>query len=172
MSLRKNLNVLGNIQKRDLRTHFKFSSKAINQSICILLLVKSVYSYKYMDDRQNFNETSLSEKEEFCSKLNMEEITVAVYMHSKRVCKGFEIKKLGKYRDLYLKNDAQHLLDVFEDVRDMCLKVYHLDPSKFTSAPELGWQAALKKIEELLADFDLLSVAEKGIGGEICHKIC
>ena len=45
----------GNIQKRDLRTHFKFSSKAINKSTCILLLVKSVYSYEYMDDRQNFN---------------------------------------------------------------------------------------------------------------------
>ena len=27
----------------------------------------------------------------------------------------------------------------------MCLKNYHLDTVKFQSAPELSWQAALKK---------------------------
>ena len=35
----------------------------------------------------------------------MEDIIDADYMHAKRVCKDFEIKKLGKYYDLYLKCD-------------------------------------------------------------------
>ena len=34
-------------------------------------------------------ETSLAEKEEFYSNLNMEDITDADYMHAERVCKDF-----------------------------------------------------------------------------------
>ena len=43
-----------------------------------------------MDDWEKFNETTLPEKEEICSNLNMEEITDADYMY--RFCKDFEIK--------------------------------------------------------------------------------
>ena len=39
------------------------------------------------------NETSLPQKEEFYSNLNMENITDVDYMHAKRACKDFEIKK-------------------------------------------------------------------------------
>ena len=55
-----------------------------------MLLKKGVYPYEYMDEWENFNETSLPEKEEFYSKLNMEDITDADYIHAKRVCKGFQ----------------------------------------------------------------------------------
>ena len=41
-----------------------------------------------------FNETSLPEKEEFCSNLNMEDITDADYMHAKSVCKDFEVENM------------------------------------------------------------------------------
>ena len=47
--------------------------------------------WKYMDDWEKFSETSLREKEEFYSHLNMEDITDADYAHTKRVCKFFEI---------------------------------------------------------------------------------
>ena len=43
---------------------------------------------------------------QFYSNLNMEDITDADYMHVKRVCKDFEMKKLGEYHDLYLKRDT------------------------------------------------------------------
>ena len=46
-----------------------------------------------MDDWEKFNEITLPEKEEFYGNLNMEDITNADYMHVKRVCKDFEIKK-------------------------------------------------------------------------------
>ena len=52
---------------------------------------------------------------------------------------------LGEYCDLYLKNDALLLADIFENFREICLKIYHLDPAKFLSTPALAWQAALKK---------------------------
>ena len=80
-----------------------------------------------------FNETSLPEKEDFFSHLNLEDITNADYAHAKEVCK--EIKNLGEYRDLYVQSDILLLADVFENFRNMCLKIYELDPGKFLSAP-------------------------------------
>ena len=56
----------------------------------------------------------------------------------------------------------------------MCLEIYHLDPTKFLSAPELAWQAALKRTEvklELLTDVDMLLMVEKGIRRGICHAL-
>ena len=50
----------------------------------------------------------------------MEDITDADYMHAKRVCKGFEINKLGEYHDLHFKNEALLLADVFENLKEMC----------------------------------------------------
>ena len=41
---------------------------------------------------EKFNETSLAEKEDFYSHLNMEDITDENYAHAKRVCRDFEIK--------------------------------------------------------------------------------
>ena len=68
-----------------------------------------------MDGWEKFNETTLHEKEEFYSNLNMEDITDEDYMHGKRVCNDFEIKNLGEYHDLYLKSDTLLLPDVFEN---------------------------------------------------------
>ena len=76
----------------------------------------------------------------------MEYITDADYIHGKSVCKGFEIKQLGEYHDLYLKSDTLLLANFFENFRKMCLKIYHLDSAKFLSAPRLTWQAALKRL--------------------------
>ena len=97
-------------------------------------------------------------KEEFYTNLNVDDITDADYMHAKRVFEDFEIKNLAEYHYLYLKSDTSLLADVFEN-RKMYLKIYHLDPLKFLSAPGLGMQAALKKTEvklELLTDMDVL----------------
>ena len=59
-----------------------------------VIIKKDVYPYECMDEREKFNETTLPEKEEFYSNLNMEDITDAAdYMHLKRICKDFEIRK-------------------------------------------------------------------------------
>ena len=83
-------------------------------------------------------------------------------------------KNLGEYHDLYLKSDTLLLADVFENFRKVCLKIYHLDPVKFLSAPGLAWLLALKKSEvklESLTDIDMLLMVKKGIKGGICHAI-
>ena len=95
---------------------------------------KGVYAYEYMEYCKKLNETSLPEKEDFYSHLNMEDITDADYAHAKRVCKDFEIKHLGEYHDLYVQSDTLLLADVFENFRNMCLDMYKLDPAKSFSA--------------------------------------
>ena len=58
--------------------------------------------------------------------------------------------------------------------RNMCLKIYKLDPAKFLSAPGLAWQAALKKTKvklDGLTDINMLIMVEKCITGGICHSI-
>ena len=49
----------------------------------------------------------------------MEDITDA---DAKRVCKDFEIKKLGEYHDLYVQSDTLLLADLFENFRNICIK--------------------------------------------------
>ena len=65
-----------------------------------------------MDDWEKFNETSLPEKEDFYTHLNMGDFIDADYAHAKRVCKDFEIKNLGEYHDLYLQSDTLLLADL------------------------------------------------------------
>ena len=86
------------------------------------MLQKGAYPYEYKYDREKFNETSLPEKEEFYSHLNMEDITDAYYVHAKRVCKDFEIKQLGEYHDLFVQSDALLLADVLRTL-EICLKI-------------------------------------------------
>ena len=74
---------------------------------------------------------------------------------------------------MYVQSDTLFLADVFENFRNMCLKIYKLDPTRFLSAPGLAWQAALKKTKvklDLLTDIDMLIMVEKGIRGGICDS--
>ena len=49
------------------------------------LFQKSVYLYEYMDEKEKFSETSLPEKENCYSELDMEDITDANYAPTERV---------------------------------------------------------------------------------------
>ena len=100
-----------------------------------------------MDNWERFDETSLTNKELFYSSLNMENIDDIDYRHGYNVFKKFKLKTLGEYHDLYVQSDTLLLADVFENFRNMCIKVYELDPAHFLSLPGLAWQACLKKNE-------------------------
>ena len=63
-------------------------------------------------------------KKAFYSNLNMEDITDADYIHANKVFKKFKLKHLGDYHDLYVQSDTLLLSDVFENFRNMCIKVY------------------------------------------------
>ena len=131
------------------------------------MLRKVICPYEYMNDWKTFYERSLPEKENF---LNKQDIAGVDYAHAERACKDFEIKSLGEY----FQGDTSLLADVFENFRNICLKIYELDPSKFDSALVLTWEAALKKTKIkliFLTNIDMLLMTEKGIRGEIFHSI-
>ena len=75
---------------------------------------------------------------------------------------------------MYAQNNILLLADVFKNFRNICLKIYELDPEIFFSAPGLAWRAAFKKTKlnfGLLTDVDRLLMVEKGIRGPICYSI-
>ena len=157
--------------KKNFNNTYSFCNNVLNKFV--LLLRKGVYPYEYMDSWEKFNEASLPSKEDFYSNLNMEDIDDIDYRHSNNVFKGFKLENLGDYHDLYVQSDTLLLADVFNNFRDMC-KEYELDPAHFLSLSGLAWQAYLKKTNielELLTDYDMLLMVEKGITGGICHSI-
>ena len=149
---------------------YQFSNGDLNEFV--LLLRKGVYPYEYMDNWEKFDETMLPPKKAFHSNLNLENISDENYAHAQKVWDVFKIKNLGEYHDLYVKIDTLLLSDIFEYFRNMCLDIYELDPAYFVSAPGLAWQACLKKTGvklELLTDYHMILMIEKGIRGGICQ---
>ena len=73
---------------------------------------------------------------------------------------------------MYARGDKLLLADVFKNFRDMCIKIYGLDPAHFLTASGLAWQACLKKtgVElELSTGIDMLLMLENGVRGRICQ---
>ena len=135
-----------------------------------LLLRKGVFPYDWFDSFNRLSSTSLPPKESFHSILNDSGITEEDYMHAQKVWETFRMKTMRDYHDLYLKSDVLLLSDVFENFRDVCLDNYRLDPIFYYTAPGLAWDACLKitKIElELLHDYEMLMMVEKGIRGGV-----
>ena len=62
---------------------YKFCNNDISKFI--LLLRKGVYPYEYMDRWKRFNETTLSNKKTFYSKLFLEDITDEDYIHAQKI---------------------------------------------------------------------------------------
>ena len=83
---------------------YEFCNEDINKFI--LFLRKGFYPYEYRDSWERFDETSLPDKEAFCSSLNMEDITDVDHRHAKRVFKSLNNKNLGNYHDLYVQRDT------------------------------------------------------------------
>ena len=135
-----------------------------------LLLRKGVFPYDWFDSFDRLSSTSLPPKESFHSILNDSGITEEDYQYAQKVWETFNMKTMRDYHDLYLKSDVLLLSDVFENFRDVCLDNYHLDPAFYYTAPGLAWDACLKitKIKlELLYDYDMLMMVEKGIRGGV-----
>ena len=157
---------------KKFKNTYSFCNNDINKFV--LLLRNGVYPYEYMDSWERFNETSLPTKEDFYSNFNMENIDDIDYRHGNNVFRIFILDNLGDYHDLYVQSDTLLLADVFENFRDMCIKVHELDPAHFVSLPRLAWQACLNKTDielELLTDYDMLLMVEEGIRGGIYHSI-
>ena len=84
------------------------------------------------------------------------------------------MNNLGEHHDMYVQSNTLLLADVFENFRNICLKIFELDPANFLSATPLAWKSVFKKSKaklDLLTDIDMSLIVEKGIRGGICHSI-
>ena len=137
-----------------------------------LVTREGVYPYDYVSSLDKLSETCLPQKEEFYSHLNDEDISDEDYQHAIRVWNTFGCKTIRDYHNLYLKSDVLLLSDVFENFRKTCLKHYKLDPAHYYTSPGLAWDACLKETGQqlqLLHDYDMLMMFERGIRGGITH---
>ena len=76
-----------------------------------------------MDSPKKLKETELPPKEAFYSRLNDEGISDEDYKHARKVWKTFEMKNLEDHHNLYNRVDVLLLADVFENFRDVCIKI-------------------------------------------------
>ena len=149
---------------KNINTYFKENS--------LLLTRKGVYPYDYVSSIDILQETKLPSKDLFYSKLKDEHISDKDYQHAINVWNSLYCKTIQDYHDIYLKSDVLLLADVFENFRKTCLKHYKLDPCHYYTAPGLAWDACFKETNqnlELLKDYDMLMMFERGIRGGITH---
>ena len=149
---------------------FKNISKYYTPEEVELIKQKGFYPYEYMDVIEKFNDTKPPPREVFYSKLSGKGITEKNYKHVWNVWNTFKMKTFKDYHKLYNETDVLLLADVFENFRNLCLKIYGLDPVYYYTAPGLAWDACLKMTNinlELLSDPNMLLMFEKGIRGGI-----
>lgn len=136
-----------------------------------LLCRKGVYPYEYMSSWECYEEKKLPPIENFYSNLTNESINESEYKHAENVWNYFKIKNLGEYTDLYVKSDVLLLADIFEKFRKTCKNNYCLDPAFYLTAPSLSFDAMLLQTKvklELISDFEIVRLIQKGIRGGIC----
>ena len=149
---------------------FKNISKYYTPEEVELIKQKGFYPYEFMNTEEKFNDTKLPPREVFYSKLSGKGISEKDYKHACNVWNTFKMKTFKDYHKLYNETDVLLLADVFENFRNLCLKIYRLDPVYYYTAPGLAWDACLKMTNinlELLSDPNMLLMFEKGIRGGI-----
>ena len=149
---------------------FKNISKYYTPEEVELIKQKEFYPYEHMDSIEKINDTKPPPRKVFYSKLSGRGISEKNYKHVLNVWNTFKMKTFKDYHELYNETDVLLLADVFENFRDLCLKIYGLDPVYYFTAPGLAWDACLKMTDidlELLSDPDMLLMFEKGIRGGI-----
>ena len=136
-----------------------------------LLTRKRHFPYSYLDSFPKFEKPLPNYgddwKNTLTGKMDISEADVA---QAFKIYTLFGCRKLGDYHDVYLRTDVLILADVFEKFRQVCMKVYKLDPVHFFSAPNLSWDAMLITTRVdlgLLSDIDMLLFFERGIRGGI-----
>ena len=161
---------LDSLVKNLPKESFKNLTKFYKGKQLDLIKRKGVFPYDWFDSFDKLSAEHLPPKDEFYSRLNDSDISEEDYQHAQNVWETYRMKTMRDYHDLYLKSDVLLLSDVIENFRDVCMENYHLDPAFYYTAPGLAWDACLKitKIKlELLTDYDMLMMVEKGIRGGV-----
>ena len=91
----------------------------------VLLLIKGVYSYEYMESWGRFDET-LPEKKKLFTVIKALKTLKMLTAKILKKCLKIWIKNLDEYRDLYVQSDTLLLADVFGNFRNKCIEIMNL----------------------------------------------
>ena len=112
-----------------------------------LLERKGMFCYDYLDFFARFDEPALPPREAFFNKLGGVECSQANYAHAQHVWANFHYQSLKEYMALYLLSNICLLGDVFQVFQNNSLDEYQLNPAYFVSAPQLAYNALIKRID-------------------------
>ena len=101
-------------------------------------MLKSVHPYEYMDNIEKFNEIHLPKRLVFYICIDERDMSEADYDHAQCVWRTFQVSTLQAYQDLIMKTDVILLTDVFENFRNLSIRIYRFYPAHFYSAPGLA----------------------------------
>ena len=157
--------IVNSLKPEDLKItkHYFSNEKQFN-----LIRNKGIFPYEWFNRLDKLKETELPSIDEFYSTLKQKGITKKEYSRAKEIWDEFNCKSFEDYHDIYLKADVFLLADSFERFRDFFIEHHKIDPSYCFSSPGLTWECGLKYtgVElELLTDYDMLMMVEKGIRG-------
>ncbi|XP_022179368.1 uncharacterized protein LOC111039984 [Myzus persicae] len=147
---------------------FREVAKVFAPSEMSMATRKGVYPYEYTDSWDKLQVPSLPDKFLFYSALTETHVCDEDYDHATRVWSHFDCSSLGEYSDLYLQIDVLISADIFENVRDICMTTYHLDPAQYFTLPGFSFDCMLKltKVELfLLDDYEKILFIESGTRG-------
>ena len=106
----------------------------------------------------------------FYSTLINEIVNLEEYKNAQQTWDKFKIMNFQEFTQLYNKADVVLLADIMENFRNVALQNYKLDPAWYYTTPGFAWDAMLKMPKqklELLTDYDMVLMLEKGIRGGI-----
>jgi hypothetical protein len=158
----------------EMRNVFKSLSQQFpNDEQFLLMCEKGIYPYEYITDYKVLTDDKLPAINKFYSKLNKEHCKEEDYRRAVNVWNKFNCKTLMDYHNLYLTSDVLLLSDIWSNFREVCYKIYGLDPCYYYTAPSLSWDAMMKYCNEtidnfyieLLTDMDMYLLFEKSIRG-------
>ena len=130
-------NLAKTLQASDYSILKQFSCN-IPDHLFVKLAQKGFFPYSYLDSFEKFKEPLPTYGDSWKNSLTGAiDITPSDYQHALNTYQEFGCRNLGDYHD-HLKTDVLLLADIFEKIRNVCLKVYMLDPSHFYSAPNLS----------------------------------
>ena len=138
-----------------------------------MMTQKGIYPYEFMNNYNKMFVDKLPPIDRFYSSLHKERCKPEDYERAKKVWQMFDCKQFIDYHNLYLTVDVLLLADIWENFRQVCYKIYELDPNYYHTAPSLSWDAMMKHCTEndktfaleLIHDPDMYLMFEQGIRG-------
>jgi hypothetical protein len=157
--------LVSNLSKDKFKTLQQFYASNLD-----LLLRKGVCPYEYVSDETKFNEMQLPAREHFHNWLTESSVREEDYAQAQTVWSAFDMRTFDEYDDLYLKTNVLLLADVLENLRNMSLQYYELDPCNTFTTAGSAWNAILKMTGvrlELLTDIGQHLYIESSVRGGV-----